>query len=45
VTLGPNGYLDKEPLMKKWLLDLGLTSKLVKANEAAAHRFIMQGES
>lgn len=41
--LGPNGYLDKEPLMKKWILDLGLTTRLVRANEAAAHRFVMLG--
>lgn len=40
---GPNGYLDKEPLMKKWIMDLGLTTKLIKANEAAAHRFVLKG--
>lgn len=41
--LGPNGYLDKEPLMKKWVRDLGLLPRTVKANESAAHRFIMKG--
>lgn len=41
--LGPNGYLDKEPLMRRWVMDLGLSQRVVKANEAAAHRFILQG--
>lgn len=41
--LGPNGYLDKEPLMKRWVRDLGLLPRTVKANEAAARRFIMKG--
>ena len=41
--LGPNGYLDKEPLMRKWVKDLGLGGRTVKANEASAHRFILKG--
>lgn len=41
--LGPNGYLDREPQMRNWVRDLGLTSRLVKANEAAAKRFVLLG--
>jgi len=41
--LGPNGYLDKEPLMRRWVMDLGLSSRIIKANTAAEHRFILMG--
>lgn len=40
--MGPNGYLDKEPLMRRWVMDLGLSSRIIKANTAAEHRFILQ---
>ncbi|MCC6793749.1 MAG: protoporphyrinogen oxidase [Candidatus Hydrogenedentes bacterium] len=39
---GPNGFLDREPLTLKWVDDLGLTDSLVRANEAAAKRFILK---
>lgn len=39
---GPNGFLDREPLTLKWVDDLGLTDLLVRANEAAAKRFILK---
>jgi oxygen-dependent protoporphyrinogen oxidase len=37
---GPNGFLDKEPKTLQWLDELGLGTELVRANEAAAHRFV-----
>lgn len=37
---GPNGFLDREPLTLEWIDSLGLGDELVRANEAAAHRFI-----
>lgn len=39
---GPNGFLDRQPLTLKWVDDLGLTDELVRANEAAAKRFILK---
>lgn len=39
---GPNGFLDREPLTLQWIDDLGLSGQLVRANEAAAHRFILR---
>ena len=39
---GPNGFLDREPLTLKWAEDLGLADDLVRADEAAAHRFILR---
>jgi oxygen-dependent protoporphyrinogen oxidase len=39
---GPNGFLDRESLTLKWAEDLGLTNELVRADEAAAHRFILR---
>ena len=39
---GPNGFLDREPLTLKWIDDLGLSDELVRANEAAAKRFILK---
>jgi oxygen-dependent protoporphyrinogen oxidase len=40
---GPNGFLDREPLTLQWIADLGIKSDLVRADEAAAHRFILKG--
>lgn len=37
---GPNGFLDKEPLTLGWAEDLGISGELVRADEAAARRFI-----
>lgn len=37
---GPNGFLDREPATLKWMEDLGITDRLVRANERAARRFI-----
>jgi len=39
---GPNGYLNREPLMNQWVEDLGLPDRAVHANEAAAHRFVVK---
>lgn len=39
---GPNGFLDREPRTLEWVDELGLTGDLVRANEAAAHRFILR---
>jgi len=41
---GPNGFLDKEPQTLEWIDSLGLTSRLVQADQAAAHRFILKGD-
>ena len=40
---GPNGFLDKEPLTLELVEQLGLTDRLVVANEKAARRFIYRG--
>lgn len=40
---GPNGFLDREPLTLQWVQDLGLSGRLMKANAAAARRFILRG--
>ena len=37
---GSNGFLDKEPRTLEWAETLGLTPQLVRANAAAAKRFI-----
>lgn len=37
---GPNGFLDREPRTLQWVSDLGISDRLVRANEAAARRFI-----
>lgn len=37
---GPNGWLSNEPLTARLLDELGLGNDVVRANEAAAHRFI-----
>jgi oxygen-dependent protoporphyrinogen oxidase len=37
---GPNGFLDREPLTLEWIEGLGLSGDLIRANEAAARRFI-----
>jgi len=41
---GPNGFLDREPATLQWIDDIGLTSELQRANEAAAHRFILKND-
>ena len=40
--MGPNGFLDKEPKTLEWVSDLGLDEQLVRANTAAARRFIFR---
>ncbi|GMV93601.1 MAG: protoporphyrinogen oxidase [Candidatus Hydrogenedentota bacterium] len=42
---GPNGFLDREPLTLQWVDDLGLSDKLVRADESAARRFIMKNDA
>lgn len=37
---GSNGFLDREPLTLTWVEDLGLTDAVIKANAAAAKRYI-----
>ena len=37
---GGNGFLDREPRTLEWIEQLGLTNQLVRANTAAAKRFI-----
>lgn len=39
---GPNGFLDREPLTLRWIEDLGIAGEMVRANAAAAHRFILK---
>ena len=39
---GPNGYLPREPRLTQWVEELGLGDERVRANEAAAHRFILK---
>lgn len=41
---GPNGFLDREPKTLEWVSQLGLDDHVVKANEAAAHRFIVKND-
>jgi len=41
---GPNGFLNREPLMLEWVADLGLTNHLREADAAAARRFILKNE-
>jgi len=41
---GPNGFLDREPLMLRWVDQLGLSDRLIRANEAAARRFILKND-
>ena len=38
---GPNGFLDKEPLMLDWIDTLGISNELIRANQAAAKRFLL----
>jgi protoporphyrinogen/coproporphyrinogen III oxidase len=40
---GPNGFLDNEPATLDLVARLGLTNRLVKADENSAHRFIYHG--
>ncbi|MCC6698584.1 MAG: protoporphyrinogen oxidase [Candidatus Hydrogenedentes bacterium] len=40
---GPNGFLNREPKTLQWAEDLGISNKLVTANDAAARRFILKG--
>jgi oxygen-dependent protoporphyrinogen oxidase len=42
VDWGPNGFLDREPLTLKWAEDIGVADRLVRANENAAHRFVLK---
>jgi oxygen-dependent protoporphyrinogen oxidase len=42
VDWGPNGFLDREPLTLKWAEDLGVADRLVRANDNAAHRFVLK---
>lgn len=42
VDWGPNGFLDREPLTLQWVDDLGVSDQLIRANEKAAHRFILK---
>ncbi len=41
---GPNGFLDREPLMLEWVEELGLSGSLIRANEAAARRFLLMDD-
>ncbi len=41
---GPNGFLDREPLMLEWIEELGLSDELIQANEASARRFLLLNE-
>jgi protoporphyrinogen/coproporphyrinogen III oxidase len=40
---GPNGFLSREPLMLEWIADLGISHRLIEANQNAARRFIVRG--
>jgi oxygen-dependent protoporphyrinogen oxidase len=40
---GPNGFLDREPRTLDWVRDLGLDHRLIRANAAAARRFLYRG--
>ncbi|MFP6615355.1 MAG: protoporphyrinogen oxidase [Candidatus Hydrogenedentota bacterium] len=39
--IGPNGFLDKEPATLDWIDQLGISDELIRANEAAARRFLL----
>jgi oxygen-dependent protoporphyrinogen oxidase len=39
---GPNGFLDKEPLMFAWINKLGIYEQMVRANKAAERRFLLK---
>lgn len=41
--IGPNGFLDREPLTLEWVKRLGLDGELVRANAQAARRFVYRG--
>ncbi|MCC6488474.1 MAG: protoporphyrinogen oxidase [Candidatus Hydrogenedentes bacterium] len=41
---GPNGFLNREPKTLQWVDDLGISGKLLAANEAAARRFILKND-
>ena len=41
---GTNGFLDKEPRTLQWADELGLTDSLIRADEAAARRFILRND-
>lgn len=43
IDWGPNGFLDREPLTLKMVEELGLTSRLERANEQSENRFILKG--
>jgi len=43
IDWGPNGFLDREPLTLKLVEELGLTSRLERANEKSEQRFILKG--
>lgn len=42
---GPNGFLDKEPRTLEWAESLELGASLLRANELAAHRFLLLNDS
>ncbi len=42
VETGPHGFLDKEPKALALVERLGLTSQMIKANDASANRFIFR---
>jgi oxygen-dependent protoporphyrinogen oxidase len=42
---GPNGFLDREPKTVAWLEALGLGEVMRRANENAAHRFILKNDA
>ncbi len=43
IDWGPNGFLDREPLTLKMVDELGLTSRLERADEKSEKRFILKG--
>ena len=43
IDWGPNGFLDREPLTLKLVEELGLTSRLERADEKSEKRFILKG--
>lgn len=42
VDWGPNGFLDREPRTLDWMADLGIADRLLRANDNAAHRFVLK---
>jgi len=42
IETGPHGFLDKEPLLTQLIERLGLTGRVLRADEAAARRYIVQ---